>query len=88
MSRISLSSRYPTGLLTTVLRNLVMNALEAGARTVEVFARPDGTICVRDDGPGVPAAKASRIFGVYSGKFGGAGLGLDAVPRDPAPARR
>lgn len=66
----------PQGLLTTVLRNLVMNALEAGARTVEVFARPDGTICVRDDGPGVPAAKTSRIFGVYSGKFGGAGLGL------------
>ena len=66
----------PQGLLETVLRNLLANALEAGASTVEVFARPGGTICVRDDGPGVPAEKATRIFGVYSGKFGGAGLGL------------
>jgi signal transduction histidine kinase len=66
----------PQGLLETVLRNLVANALEAGASTVEVFARTDGTICVSDDGPGVPREKAARIFGVYSGKFGGAGLGL------------
>jgi signal transduction histidine kinase len=66
----------PQGLLETVLRNLLANALEAGASTIELFARPDGTICVSDDGPGVPAARAAKIFGVYSGKFGGAGLGL------------
>jgi signal transduction histidine kinase len=66
----------PQGLLETVLRNLFANAFEAGASTVEVLARPDGTICVRDDGPGVPFRIAGRIFGVYSGKFGGAGLGL------------
>lgn len=66
----------PPRLLETVLRNLLSNALEAGASTVEVFARPDGTICVSDDGPGVPPEQATRIFGVYSGKFGGAGLGL------------
>jgi signal transduction histidine kinase len=66
----------PQGLLETVLRNLIANALEAGASTVEVFARSDGTICVSDDGPGVRAEKATRIFGVYSGKFGGSGLGL------------
>jgi signal transduction histidine kinase len=66
----------PHGLLETVLRNLVRNALEAGASTVEVYARDDGTICIRDNGPGVPPAKAARIFGAYSGKFGGAGLGL------------
>jgi len=63
-------------LLRTVLRNLVANAIEAGASHVEVFAWPDGTICVRDDGPGVPAAVAGQMFGAYSGKFGGAGLGL------------
>ena len=68
--------RLPQGLLETVLRNLLTNALEAGASTVEVFARPDRTICVSDDGPGIPPEKATRIFGVYSGKFGGAGLGL------------
>jgi signal transduction histidine kinase len=66
----------PQQLLETVLRNLLANALEAGAATVEVFARPDGTVCVRDDGPGVRPRDAARIFGVYSGKFGGAGLGL------------
>jgi two-component system, OmpR family, osmolarity sensor histidine kinase EnvZ len=66
----------PQGLLETVLRNLVANALEAGASTIEVFARSDGAICIRDDGPGVPTRIAVGIFGVYSGKFGGAGLGL------------
>jgi len=64
------------GLIETVLRNLLTNALEAGASRVEVFARPDGVICVRDDGPGVSPAGAARIFDVYSGKFGGAGFGL------------
>jgi signal transduction histidine kinase len=68
--------RLSQTMLETVLHNLVTNALEAGASTVSVSARPDGTICVRDNGPGVPPAKAARIFGVYSGKFGGAGLGL------------
>jgi signal transduction histidine kinase len=66
----------PQVLARTVLRNLVLNALEAGASRVDVFARPDGTICVRDNGPGVPPASAERIFGAYSTKFGGSGLGL------------
>ncbi len=66
-------------LLETILRNLVVNAVEAGASTVEVFARADGSIAVRDDGPGVSPRNAHRIFGVYSGKFGGAGLGLSLV---------
>jgi two-component system, OmpR family, sensor histidine kinase TctE len=66
----------PLTLLRTVLRNLVANALEAGASTVEVFDGGDGAICVRDDGPGVTPAVAAKIFGAYSSKFGGAGLGL------------
>lgn len=66
----------PLTLLRTVLRNLVANALEAGASRVEVFATPDGTICVDDNGPGVKPAVAARIFGAYSSKFGGAGLAL------------
>jgi signal transduction histidine kinase len=70
------SVELPQSLLVTVLRNLVRNALEAGARRVDVFARPGGTICVRDDGPGISAAEAIRVFGVYSGKAGGAGVGL------------
>src|SRR5262249_38169710 len=66
----------PRRLLETILRNLVVNAIEAGASTVEVFARADHSIGVRDDGPGVSPRNAHRIFGVYSGKFGGAGVGL------------
>jgi signal transduction histidine kinase len=66
----------PLALLRTVLRNLVVNAIEAGASRVEVFARPDGAICVRDDGPGVSPAAAAKLFGAYSSKFGGAGMGL------------
>jgi signal transduction histidine kinase len=68
--------RLPRGMLETVLRNLFTNALEAGASQVVVFARPDGTVCVRDAGPGVPPEDAAKIFGAYSGKPGGAGLGL------------
>ena len=66
----------PQALLEAVLHNLFANALEAGASTVEVFARPDGTICVSDDGPGVAPERATTIFGITSDKSGGAGLGL------------
>lgn len=70
------AAALPPALLRTVLRNLVANALEAGASRIEVSTRADGAICVRDDGPGVSPAAAAKIFGAYSGKFGGAGLGL------------
>lgn len=66
----------PLPLLRTILRNLVSNALEAGASTVEVFAGANGAIGVRDNGPGVSPQVARRLFGAYSGKFGGAGLAL------------
>lgn len=66
----------PRVLLETILRNLIVNALEAGATKVDVYSLPDGTICVHDNGPGVPPGKAEQVFGVYSGKAGGAGLGL------------
>jgi signal transduction histidine kinase len=66
----------PPALLRTVLRNLVVNALEAGASRVEVFTAGSGVICVRDNGPGISPALAAKIFGAYSGKLGGAGLAL------------
>jgi signal transduction histidine kinase len=79
-----------------VLRNLVSNALEA----VETHTGRDGAITVtakRDDpqhvrivvadnGPGVPAATAERLFEPFvSGKSSGMGLGL-AVSRAIAEA--
>jgi signal transduction histidine kinase len=66
----------PLTLLRTILRNLVVNAIEAGAATVEVYGGPAGAICVRDDGPGVSPTAAAKLFGAYSSKFGGAGLAL------------
>jgi signal transduction histidine kinase len=66
----------PQGLIEIVLRNLIANALEAGASTVEVFARADRTICIRDDGPGIAPEDAATIFNVYSTKLCGAGFGL------------
>lgn len=68
--------RLPLTLLRTVLRNLVANALEAGASTVEVFATPDGAIGVHDNGPGVAPRVAAKLFSPFPGKFGSAGLAL------------
>jgi signal transduction histidine kinase len=66
----------PEGLVEIVLRNLLANALEAGASRIEVFARPDRTICIRDNGPGVAPEHATTIFDVYSTKLSGGGFGL------------
>lgn len=78
------------GRLSRLIRNLVENALRhAGSRVwVEVSER-DGAavVAVSDDGPGVPASEAERIFERFvrldesrARDTGGAGLGL-AVAR-------
>ena len=70
-------------MLGDVLSNLVANAFEAGAQSVEVASRlADGGIRarleVRDDGPGVAAEVRERLFSPYAthGKAHGVGLGL------------
>ena len=72
--------------LVQVVRNLVDNALVHAESRVEVSARRAGDrveIRVADDGPGVPAEHAERIFDRFyrvdesrSRATGGAGLGL------------
>ncbi len=69
--------------LATVLRNLLRNARQAGATRVEVGAvldRSNGSIVisVEDDGPGIVAEQAVRLFQpfVSAGKPTGTGLGL------------
>lgn len=79
--------------LLQVVTNLLSNAIrftpEHGAVTLNMEARDDGTavVTVDDEGPGVPAAFRSRIFGRFERAQGedtvqgGAGLGL-AISRE------
>ena len=64
-----------------ILTNLVLNALAWAPRktrvTIETRAEVGSlSIFVQDEGPGVPAGQAGRVFGGVSGRQGGAGVGL------------
>ncbi|MGB8930357.1 MAG: ATP-binding protein, partial [Anaeromyxobacteraceae bacterium] len=63
-----------------VLANLLVNAAEAGATSVELTAVPaDGAACVtlQDDGAGVDPALRERLFDPFvTGRASGTGLGL------------
>jgi signal transduction histidine kinase len=78
------------GKLSTVLRNLVHNALKftpAGEVCVEVAAMPQGGVMfsVRDTGVGIPAAALPYVFEMFrqvpGSGGGGVGLGLHIVRR-------
>jgi signal transduction histidine kinase len=69
-----------------IVSNLARNAVEAGARRLQVLAmREDGTIVIEiaDDGPGLPAKARDNLFRPFfgSGRPGGSGLGL-AIARE------
>jgi signal transduction histidine kinase len=69
------------GELARVFANLLRNAGEAGAGTVEVRALADQTeieVTVTDDGPGLPEHVRQALFRpfVRSTRPGGSGLGL------------
>ncbi|MEO6324218.1 MAG: HAMP domain-containing sensor histidine kinase [Thermoanaerobaculia bacterium] len=78
-------------LLTAAIGHLVENAVAystPGARVALSVAQADGqvTIAVHDEGPGIPAAEAERIFepfvrGAAAGVVEGSGLGLALVRR-------
>jgi len=72
--------------LFRVLVNLGLNAVQAGARRVEVDASAvDDTlvVTVADDGPGLPARARERLFQPFAGsaRSDGSGLGL-AIARE------
>ncbi len=81
--------------LAQVAANLIENALKYAASRVEVYVAPqsDGhiAIVVADDGPGIPADQAARVFErLYTvretpGRSVGTGLGL-AIVRELAAA--
>jgi PAS domain S-box-containing protein len=60
-----------------ILRNLVANSVRYGAPPIAIEARTDGTrvtIAVRDQGAGIPAEAADRMFEPYARLGGMAGL--------------
>lgn len=66
--------------LRRALRNIVRNAVEAGARRLDIDVRREGDeliVSVRDDGPGMDAEHAERAFEpFFTTKAQGTGLGL------------
>jgi signal transduction histidine kinase len=69
--------------LATVMRNLLRNARQAGASTVQVELKLDASarsvlITVSDDGPGIEPQRLPQLFQpfVTEGKVTGTGLGL------------
>lgn len=75
--------------LYRVFANLVLNAAQAGAKSVRIGidAAEPGTIVVRDDGPGIPAKIRERLFRPFAGsaRADGSGLGL-VIAREIAEA--
>lgn len=72
--------------LFRVLANLLRNAVEAGAHTIQVttqYNSPTLSLDICDDGPGLPEAVRAQLFRPFTGSAttGGAGLGL-AIARD------
>jgi signal transduction histidine kinase len=76
--------------LEQVFANLLENALRHGSGRVTVTVEPLGgrgagatgtTVTVEDDGAGIPAEAAARVFGKFwrGGRRGGTGLGLYIV---------
>lgn len=73
--------------LRQVIRNLVRNAVQAsgggeGVVLTVAGGHDDVSVTVEDDGPGLDAAAFERVFErYYSGRPGGAGVGLAVVRR-------
>jgi signal transduction histidine kinase len=80
------------GALRQIVLNLLDNALKYGppGQTIVVTCRYDdgrATIAIEDEGPGIPAADATRIWDAFyrvgqeGGAAGGTGIGLAIVKR-------
>ena len=76
--------RGDRGLVKVALANLLDNAISfsKAGDGLEVRVRPDGSIAVRDNGPGIPSAEVGRIFEPFAKNppnRKGNGLGLAIV---------
>ncbi len=80
---------FDRGALGEAVETLAVNAIEAGARIIRVAvapgrngAEPCAVVSVADDGPGMDAARASRVFDMfYTTKPTGTGVGLAMAKR-------
>lgn len=71
-------------LLNVVLGNLALNARQAGARRLGVrfAAGPPAAMVIADDGPGIPAANAEKVWlPFFSSRDKGTGMGLATVKK-------
>ena len=69
------------GQISQILINLVKNALQAGAKRIDISARMDKddemVVCVANDGAPIPASAQEQIFiPFYTTKKEGSGIGL------------
>ena len=79
--------RWLRGSLTTlagIFNNLIQNAVQAGAKTVDIDIQPlerhAVRICVADDGRGIPQQYLDHVFDpFFTLRRGGTGLGLAVV---------
>jgi signal transduction histidine kinase len=71
-------------LLNVVLGNLALNARQAGAQRLRVrfAAGPPAAMVIADDGPGIPAANAQKVWlPFFSSRDKGTGMGLATVKK-------
>jgi signal transduction histidine kinase len=69
------------GQISQILINLIKNALQAGAKHIDISARmgqdDEVIVCVANDGEPIPAAAQEQIFiPFYTTKKEGSGIGL------------
>jgi signal transduction histidine kinase len=72
--------RADPGLVTQILRNLLLNARQAGAGTVELEWQGDRALLVRDDGPGL-SDPAGVFDWFHTTRASGSGVGLPVSRR-------
>lgn len=77
-------SKLDPDALGILFRNLVENAIRHGAHDglVEASLKPDGALCVANDGPALSSDAMDRLmlrFERGPGKVGGSGLGLSII---------
>ena len=72
-------------MVTEILRNLCLNALQAGATSLSLALDLDGeliTLTLEDDGPGIPEGDEAAIFDwFHTRRASGSGLGLPTSRR-------